>query len=313
MRRQGRARAPNAAPPLVSTHIRARLAPLRRGREREGGACPPVVLCHFSGHVPLSPRAAVITIGTSLFFVRIVTALIPAFQRTMREVLAISISRAIALSLPLSLPRRSARGQSVERCGRRRRGIRRPNPALSAHDMSRAGTTHGIIVRSISMELPPPMRTTGMRPARALCAGAARGRYDAARLSLSPQQSLCHTTRGFTANGSVWIAVSTDLISRQQGVVPVGAHFAPVLRTGAIMSEGVTTCCRAVCAIPPEVLQQTGASGSQYLRTSFSGSRVLWWAAEVMRGREGRAGASLLECDVVYEGYFFPLLIGFGS
>lgn len=69
------------------------------------------------------------------------------------------------------------------------------------------------------------MRTIGMRPARALCAGAARGRYNAGACDYLLQGSLCHTPRGFTANGSVWIAVSTDLIFRQQGIVVGGGVY----------------------------------------------------------------------------------------
>ena len=37
----------------------------------------------------------------------------------------------------------------------------------------------------------------GMRPARALCAGAARGRYSAGACDYLLQGSLCHTPRGF--------------------------------------------------------------------------------------------------------------------
>ena len=214
--------------------------------------------------------------------------------------------------------------------GRWRRGIRRPSPVLSAHDMSGAGTANGIIVRSLSMELTPPMRTSrrahctpvlragDIMPARvttccrAVCAippkvlqqtGPSESQYS--RTSFSPSRVFRHLktlkfcpdfllvpggrwrrsirrpspalsahdmSRAGTANGIIVRSISRELTPPM--CTSRRAHCAPVLREGDIMPARVITCCRAVCAISPEVLQQTGPSESQYPRTSFSPSRV---------------------------------------
>jgi hypothetical protein len=73
------------------------------------------------------------------------------------------------------------------------------------------------------------MRAQGLRPARALRSDAARGRYYAAWLTLSPQHSVLHVPRAAAANGTVCIAVL------RKAETAAGAHCALVLRAGDIM------------------------------------------------------------------------------
>ena len=83
---------------------------------------------------------------------------------------------------------------------------------------------------SISSEQTPSTRAHGLRPARALRSGAARGRYNAAWLTLSLQHSVWHVPRAAAANGTVWIAVLRKLIFGRYGVGDGGGR---ALRSGA--------------------------------------------------------------------------------
>ena len=109
------------------------------------------------------------------------------------------------------------------------------------------------------------MRAQGLRPARALRSDAARGRYYAAWLTLSPQHSVLHVPRAAAANETVWIAVLRKLIFGRYGCgAAAGTHCAPVLRAGDIVPARVSTLPSTVSDMSPEDLQQTGSAVSLY-------------------------------------------------